>query len=186
MRKRFETNGTDWARLVFPRTMKSPASPDDSLSEHLMMYYWRGQLTLDGKDRLLEDFYTHASDGVRGHAMWFVGRSVAGWDDTAPPEVFERLRGLMERRLRVVEQSASVAPFAKELAGFGWWFTADKFGDEWSLGTLLKVLCLTKKIGGGMDVVKLLAELASQHPFECVTCLDLMVQGAEAGRKIAK
>ena len=84
---------------------------------------------------------------------------------------------LFPRRLRVVEQSTSVAPFAKELAGFGWWFTADKFGSQWSLGMLLKVLRLTKKIDGGMNVVKLLAELSSQHPVECVACLDLMVQG---------
>ena len=78
------------------------------------------------------------------------------------------MRSLMERRLRVVEQSASAAPFTKELAGFGWWFTADKFGDEWSPGMLLKVLRLAKKIEGGMDVVKLLAELSSQYPVECV------------------
>ena len=42
---------------------------------------------------------------------------------------------------------------------------------------LLKVLRLTKAIDGGMDVVKLLAELASQYPVECVACLDLMVRG---------
>jgi hypothetical protein len=160
-----------------PPTMRSPGSPEDSLSEHLIAYYWRGNLTFEGKDRLLEDFYTHASDRLRGHAMWFAGRSAAGWDDAVPPEVSERLRSLMERRLRVVEQSASPAPFAKELAGFGWWFPADKFGNTWSIGMLLKVLRLTKAIDGGMDVVKLLAELASQYPVECVACLDLMVQG---------
>jgi hypothetical protein len=165
------------ADINAPRTMQSPASPDDRLSEHLMVYYWRGQLTFEAKDRLLEDFYTHASDSVRGHAMWFVGRSVAGWEDAAPPEVFARLRSLMERRLRAVEQSASAAPFVKELGGFGWWFTAEKFGEAWSLGMLLEVLRLTKKIDGGMDVVKLLAGLSSQHPVECVACLDLMVQG---------
>jgi hypothetical protein len=165
------------ADINLPRTMKSPASPDDSLSEHLMVYYWRRQLTFEGKDRLLEDFYTHASDGLRGHAVWFVGRSVAGWDDAAPPEVFERLRSLMERRLRGAEQNASAAPFTKELASFGWWFTADKFGDEWSLGMLLNVLRLAKRIDGGMDVVKTLAGLSSQHPVGCVSCLDLMVQG---------
>jgi hypothetical protein len=165
------------ADINAPRRMQSPASPEGSLADHLMAYYWRGHLTLEGKDRLLEDFYTHASDSVRGHAMWFVGRSVAGWDDAAPPEVFERLRNLMERRLRVAEQNDSSVPFAKELGGFGWWFTADKFGDAWSIGMLLKVLRLTKAIDGGMDVVKLLAELASQYPVECVACLDLMVQG---------
>jgi hypothetical protein len=109
--------------------------------------------------------------------MWFIGRSVAGWVDTAPQEVFERLRSLMERRLHVVEQCVSLAHFTKELAGFGWWFTADKFGDAWSLRMLLKVLRLTKEIEGGMDVVKLLAELAARYPLECVACLDLMVQG---------
>jgi hypothetical protein len=149
----------------------------DRLADHLMAYYWRGHLTFEGEDKLLENFYAHASDSVRGHAMWFIGRSVAGWDDTAPQEVFVRLRSVMERRLHVVEQSVSPAPFAKELAGFGWWFTADKFGDAWSLGMLLKVLRLTKEIEGGMDVVKLLAELAAQYPLECVACLDLMVQG---------
>jgi len=83
----------------------------------------------------------------------------------------------MERRLRTAEQSASVTPFQKELAGFGWWFTADKFGDEWSLRTLLRVLRLTKQIEGGMDVVKLLAHLSSRYPLESVVSLDLMVQG---------
>jgi hypothetical protein len=165
------------ADINAPQILKSPASPDDRLSEHLMVYYWRGQLTFEGKDRLLEDFYTQASDRVRGHAIWFVGRSVAGWDDAAPPEVFERLRGLMERRLRVTEQNAAAAPSTKELAAFGWWFTADQLGDDWSLGMLLKVLHRTKTIAGGMDVVKMLAGLSSRHPVACVACLDLMVQG---------
>ena len=165
------------ADINTPRMLKSPASPDNSLSEHLMIYYWRGQLTFDGKDQLLENFYTQASDSVRRHAMWFVGRSVAGWGEAAPPEVFERLRSLMERRLRATEQNTSAAPFTKELAAFGWWFTADKFADEWSLGMLLKVLHITKTIDGGMDVVKTLAGLSSRHPVECVACLALIVEG---------
>jgi hypothetical protein len=98
-----------------PTTMRSPESPVDRLADHLMAYYWRGHLTFEGEDRLIVNFYAHASDSVRGHAMWFIGRSVAGWDDTAPQEVFERLRSLMERRLHVVEQSVSPASFAKEL-----------------------------------------------------------------------
>src|SRR5580692_8394606 len=154
--------------------LKSPASPDDSLSEHLMVYYWRGQLTFEGKDGLLENFYTQASDGVRGHAMWFVGRSVAGSQDAAPPEGFERLKNLMELRLRVIEQNAATAPFTKELAAFGWWFTADKLDDEWSLEMLLKVLHRTKTIDGGMDVVKMLAGLSSRHPVAGVACLILI------------
>jgi hypothetical protein len=165
------------AEMNQPRMMRSPESPEDRLADHLIAYYWRGHISFDGKDQLLDDFYTHASEGVRGHAMWFIGRSVGGWGDAAPKEVFDRLRVLMERRLNLAEQSVLIAPYVKELAGFGWWFTSEKFGDEWSLKMLLKVLRLTKKIEGGMDVVKVLAELSSRFPLECVACLDLMVQG---------
>jgi hypothetical protein len=42
---------------------------------------------------------------------------------------------------------------------------------------LLRVLRLTRKIEGGMDVVKILAGLSSRFPFESVACLDLMIQG---------
>jgi hypothetical protein len=165
------------AEINVPKMMRSPASPDESLADHLMAYYWRGHLTFEGEDRLLEDFYARASDSLRGHAMWFIGRSASGWDEAAPPEVLERLRSLMKRRLTAAEQSGSPAAFTRELASFGWWFTSDKFDDAWSIGILLRVLRLTKKIEGGMDVVKLLAELCPEYPIECVACLGLMVEG---------
>lgn len=165
------------AEMNQPRMMRSPESPESRLADHLIAYYWRGNIAFESKDRLLEDFYTRAPESVRGHAMWFIGRSVGGWDDAAPKEVFDRLRSLMERRLRIAEQSASITPYAKELAGFGWWFTSEKFDDEWSLKILLSVLRLTKKIEGGMDVVKVLAGLSPQFPLECVASLDLMIQG---------
>ena len=169
------------ADINVPRMMQSPGSPDDSLADHLMAYYWRNQLKFDGEDGLLEYFYTRASDALRGHAMWFIGRSAPGWNEDAPPEVFERLRGLMDRRLRMAEQSDSPAGFVRELANFGWWFTSDKFGEAWSIQSLLKVLRLTKKIDGEMDVVKLLADLCAKYPNECIACLALMVEGDREG-----
>jgi hypothetical protein len=165
------------AEINQPRMMRSPESPEDRLADHLIAYYWRGHITFESNDQLLEDFYSLASESVRGHVMWFIGRSVGGWDDVAAPEVFERLRSLMERRFNEAERSSSIAPFGKELAGFGWWFTSEKFGEEWTIKMLLKVLHLTKKIEGGMDAVKVLAELSSRYPLDCVSCLDLMVQG---------
>jgi hypothetical protein len=165
------------AEINQPSMMRSPGSPKDSLADHLLAYYWRGHLTFDGADRLLEEFYKQASDGIRGHAMWYVGRSAAGWRETMPPEVLERLRSLMERRLKAAEESVSPELFAKELAGFGWWFTADQFGDAWSIGMLVRALRVTKAVEDGMDVMKVLAGLAPQSPREAIACLDLMVQG---------
>lgn len=160
-----------------PRMMRHPGSPKDSLAEHLMVYYWRGDLKFGGEDGLLDGFYAQAPDELRGHAMWFIGRSVSNWDDGSPPEVFERLRNLMDRRLKSAEQSASAGVFAKELANFGWWFTSKKFNDRWSIETLLSTLQLTKKTVAEMDVVKRLAGLCPGFPVECISCLGLMIEG---------
>jgi hypothetical protein len=87
----------------------------------------------------------------------------------------------MDRRLQAAEEAASPADFMKELAGFGWLFTAEKFDEAWSIRTLLKVLQLTKKIDDGMDVIKHLADLSPKYPKECMACLALMVEGDREG-----
>jgi hypothetical protein len=160
-----------------PRITLHPGRPDESLAEHLMEYYWWGNLQFGGEDQLLDSFYARAPDELRGHAMWFIGRSVSSWGDETAPEVFERLRNLMERRLKLAAQAPSAQPCAKELANFGWWFTSKKFDERWSMETLLATLRLTKKAELDMDVVKRLAELCSVFPAECVSCLGLMIEG---------
>jgi hypothetical protein len=157
--------------------MHRPKLPEDRLAEHLMVYYWLGSLEFGSADGLLDAFYATAPDKLRGHAMWFVGTSVSHWDEGAPPQIFDRLRKLVERRLEVARQAASAADFVSELANFGWWFSSEKFDERWSLDTLLAVLQLTRKAEGEMDVVKLLAARCARYPVECVTCLRLMIEG---------
>ena len=152
-------------------------SPEDRLAEHLMVYYWLGKLDVGGEDGLLDGFYGVASDGLRGHAMWFVGTSISKWNDEAPPEIFERLRELLQRRLEVAQQAASAESFTKELSNFGFWFTSKKFDERWCIETLLATLQLTRKTQAEMEVVKQLAARCPQYPVECVTCLRLMVEG---------
>jgi hypothetical protein len=160
-----------------PGMMHHPASPEDRLAEHLMVYHWLGSLDFGSADGLLDGFYAVAPDELRGHATWFVGTSISHWDDAAPAEVFERLRQLIERRLDAAKQAASPEMFVKELANFGWWFAFQKFEERWSMETLLATLQITKKVEGEVDVVKLLAERCPRYPVECVTCLRLMVEG---------
>jgi hypothetical protein len=157
--------------------MHRPELPDDRLAEHLMVYYWLGSLEFGSADGLLEAFYATVPDKLRGHAMWFVGTSVSHWDEGAPPQIFDRLGKLVERRLEAARQAASPADFVHELANFGWWFASEKFDERWSLQTLLAVLQLTRKAEGEMDVVKLLAARCTRYPVECVTCLRLMIEG---------
>lgn len=160
-----------------PRTKGHPVSPEDRLVEHFMVYYWLEKLDFGAADRLLDEFYALAPDELRGHAMWFVGTSIANWGDEVPPEVFERLRELFQGRLRTAQQAASPEMYTKELANFGYWFTSRKFEEGWSMEMLLATLQLTKKTHAEMDVVKLLAERCPRYPFECVACLGLMVEG---------
>lgn len=157
--------------------MHRPELPEDRLAEHLMVYYWLGSLEFGSADGLLDAFYATAPDKLRGHAMWFVGTSASHWDEGAPPQIFDRLRNLVERRLEAARQAASSADFVRELANFGWWFASEKFDERWSLDTLLAVLQLTRKAEGEMDVVKLLAVRCARYPVGCVTCLRLMIEG---------
>ena len=160
-----------------PGGMIHPALPEDRLAEHLMVYHWLGTLEFGSPNGILDAFYAKAPDKLRGHAMWFVGTSVSHWDESAPPQIFERLKRLVEKRIEVARRAASPADFANELANFGWWFASEKFDERWSLEALLAVLRLTLKAEGEMDVVKLLAARCARYPVECVACLRLMIEG---------
>lgn len=159
--------------------MRHPALPDERLAQHVMVYYWLGILEFGSADGLLDAFYANSPDKLRGHAMWFVGTSVSDWDDGVPPEVYERLRVLIERRIEAAKLNP--ADFADELASFGWWFASGKFNEDWSIKTLLTVLQLTGKAESEMDVVKLLATRCAKDPMECLTCLRLMIEGDRDG-----
>jgi hypothetical protein len=170
------------AQIGSPGEMiQHPAMPEDRLAEHLIFYYWLGTLEFGSADGLLDAFYATAPDKLRGHAMWFVGTSVSRWDEAAPPQVYERLRKLVERRLEVAGRAANPADFVHELPNFGCWFASEKFDERWSLETLHAVLRLTRKAEGAMDVVKLLAARCARYPVECVNCLRLMIQGDREG-----
>jgi hypothetical protein len=156
-------------------------SPENALAEHLMSYYWQGALEFGGADPLLDDFFALASDRVRGHAIWYVGISVAGWKDEAPSEVYGKLQDLFGRRLEAARTTASPEAFSAELSNFGYWFTSQKFDEGWALETLFATLQLSKKTASEMDVVKRLSDLCLRHPVECVSCLRLMIEGDKEG-----
>ncbi|HEY3132715.1 MAG TPA: hypothetical protein VGL91_24910 [Acidobacteriota bacterium] len=106
-----------------PSRMRHPSILDDSLGEHLVIYYWQGRLGFDENDRLLEEFFLRASDERRAHVIWFIGHAAAEWIENPPPEVIERLQALFEWRLTIAEKAHqdvnSSTPFSKELANFG-------------------------------------------------------------------
>jgi hypothetical protein len=154
----------------------SVRQPEECLAEHLMVYYWRGDLQFDGDDKLLDEFYATASPAILSQAMEFVGTSVSAWGDE-PPEVFARLRDLAALRIEATKQGNSTT----ELVPFGYWFLSNKFDESWSLQTLVATLSLSKRVEPAMQVIEHLAEISQRYPVECVACLRLMVEGDAEG-----
>lgn len=163
---------------VVDSQMRRPYKPDDSLAEHLAIYYWWGRLEIEGDDTLLRSFFDRASPETRRHLIWFVGSASSNWEETAPAEVFERLRNLLEYRLQVARSSDEPASCSEELAAFGLWFATAEFGEQWLLRTLLAILELTQRIDSEMGVIERLREMCPTYPVECVTALRYVVSGA--------
>jgi hypothetical protein len=155
--------------------------PDDRLAEHLVILYWRGNIDLS--DELLAAFFTKASDGLRGHMIEYVGRSLR---DTPhiPPETIERLKRLWDVRLDAAENSRDRSVFTEEMAHFGWWFASKKLPDDWAISQLKDTLKIAKKSVPDHLVVERLAELAPSMPLETVECLGMLAEGDKNGWEI--
>jgi hypothetical protein len=155
------------------------ADPDEKLAEHLMVFYWRGKLSLD--DPLLTAFWEKASDTLRGHAFSFVGRALKQTSGEIPAEVLDRLTQLWEVRLALAKQFQSPADLVKEMAAFGWWFVSDKFDVGWAIAQLSESLRLVHKTEPDHMVLEHLAKSVETHPMESAECLRMIAEGDREG-----
>jgi hypothetical protein len=150
--------------------------PHQRLAEHLMVFYWRGKLSLDEPNGLLAHFYRSAPDSLKAHALETVGRALRQTTEHIPEEILERLLALWERRLVAVREATPSMAGSSELAAFGWWFVSGKFDDSWAITELIETLKLARKSDPDDLVVERLATIATTFPQEAVECLRLMVE----------
>jgi hypothetical protein len=159
--------------------MRTPDSPDDRFGDHLITYYWWGELPL--QDALFERFLSDAPESARSHVMWYVAHSAKEWNDAAPAEVFQRLRKFCEYRLETAERhradGRSTTAIERELSSFGLWFTCEKFPEEWSMSMLVRVVHLTKRIEPSMTVLQELPKFAEKFPLQCVRVINDLAEG---------
>lgn len=101
--------------------------PDKHLAEHLMAYYWRGDLNFNEPvnelENLLNRFFLNASDQFRGHAFSFVGHGLHENKKPVPTKVIERLQRLWLWRMSAVRQSGINITHTEKIAAFGLWFS---------------------------------------------------------------
>jgi len=153
-------------------------NPSERLAQHLMAFYWRGEIALEEND-LVARFFDTASEELRGQALDWVGQVLARSEDPPPPDdVRKRLRALWDWRAT----SANVAK--TELQSFGWWFGSGRLDADWSLAVLESILARSIMPEPDHMVAERLAALAASHPAAVVRCLDRMIDIGSHGWSI--
>ena len=159
---------------------KTVSDPEEQLADHLMTYYWRGKLVYDD-DGLIAKFFEKASAKLRGHALFFIGRSVRNTKVEIKQEILERLQTLWERRITAAITLENPEDFQEEISWFGWWFTSGKFETSWSFTQLKEVLKCNITMDDMHRLVERLGELKEEYLPDVIECLSQIVENAKSG-----
>jgi len=169
-------------RIGAPKRYRLLADPDGKLAVHLMALYWRGKLSLDDPEGLLNQFWTMADDGLRGNAIAFMGQSLAQVAEPIGEEVAQRLVELWQFRVKTVQEAENTENHREEMSAFGWWLISKKLDRTWALEQLLVALELSSgKVEPSHQVLEILAEMTELEPNKRVTALAKIVQGDPEG-----
>ncbi|MES2304291.1 MAG: hypothetical protein V4558_02250 [Gemmatimonadota bacterium] len=142
-------------------------SPTEHLAQHLMAYYWRGELGLE-EGGLVRQFFARAAEDHRRKALKSIGWSLHRAESAPGEEVTARLQALWNWRMQV--------DIRAELGAFGSWFGSGRLDLPWSLWTLETVLSKSILPTPGHQVVQRLAAIAPQYPAATIRCLAWMVE----------
>lgn len=164
-----------------PELKSRYGDPDERLGEHLMVYFWRGEITLKADD-LLYAYMTKADDKTRAAVVEFVGTSLRNTKGEVPAEIATRMMEYWDW-LMSGPLAASVGP--ETAAAFGWWFSSQKLPFNWTLPHLVQATNLAKKIEPQHLVAETLTALAKERPLEAVTVYDLLARNDKEGWNVA-
>ncbi len=149
---------------------------DNGLAQHMMLLYLNGDLELESGS-LLSDFYERASDHVRAHALYFIGRISSRNDFTDEM----RAKATLLWGSRLANARAEPDSHREEMRAFGWWVASESFERKWTIDNLESAL----EIGAGVDVehrvVESLAELAPKWPAKAIRCLRYLIKADKEG-----
>jgi len=161
------------------REDRRPSRAEEHLAQHLMTFYWRGKLMLEGTDEILTIFYRRADDRLRGEAIEFIGRSLKNTGGPLEANILQKVTSLWEWRLGQAQKAPS--DHQKEIVNFGWWFGSGKLDQQWAMQNLIAVLRLAESVEADFQVMERLAELASGLTQEVLECVRMMIDGDKQG-----
>ena len=170
----------DHYALAIKRLDEGPATDNrdhtaEHLGSHLIIFYWRGLLSLEPQD-LLWKYMQRATPDLRAAAIAFVGRSLLNSPGDVPTSILCRLRALWDARMLAAVESKNKSLFKKELGSFSFWFSSGKFDDDWAIRQLKEVIQLVGvEPVQAFTVIKRLAQIAPGMPAAAIECLELIV-----------
>lgn len=140
------------------RDLSNSHEADQKLGEHLVTFYWRGQLPWP----LLERWFDAADDWLAARCMEFVGRALRNTEGEVQPEIRERIRALWDRRLDVIGTSPERHPV--EAGAFAPTFVSSKLDEDWSLAAFETALTAGGPRWCGVEAIERFAEIAASKP----------------------
>jgi hypothetical protein len=147
-----------------------------------MNLLWSGFISLEQPEGLLTRFFAAASDELRASATEFVGRALQS-NDEITPDIWARLTALWAARLDA--GSMQVDQSRKELASFGWWFSARTIDPAWAIEQLQATLSLGVSPQPLFQVLPRLASLASTAPGAVIQCAAMIVELEATGWELS-
>jgi hypothetical protein len=143
------------SRLSLDETTEEKSHRANRLSEYLVILYVNGIVATE----LIEKFWKTASDRLRQHAMWFLGRDILAAKDIEP-EALDRGRSYWEERLGSAQAANDKSSFEKEIGAIGQWMHAEGIDDEWLAVQLLRVVRAGIEPNNGYFVIEWLGKRA--------------------------
>lgn len=150
-----------------------------SFLEHLLVYYWQGDLRLQPGD-ILDQAFQGASTWRRTQAICFVGRTLRR-QDAAPEEVVKRFHalwawywkqyGIADAQNRPRDKSDRRSRHGT----FGDWFASGQLGAGWSLNRFKEYLIYGADFIHGEDEMERLDQWCSEYPLLVLEIITMLV-----------
>ncbi len=157
-----------------------PKEYEKNLAEHLMTFYGLGLIEL--YDPILEKFWENGGP-LRKEALEFIGRAFYYTDkNKISKSTIDRFKQLWNKLLEKFEEAPD--QYKQEIAAFGWWFIAEKFGDDWTITYLPKVLEVAgKKIDDFVirEIINKFTLLIDEKPQKVLFCLKHIFESDQQG-----
>ncbi len=151
---------------------KTPKTPKNKLTEHVIMLYVWDRISLEEND-LISLFYKVATPELSAYSIEFIGRSI-NRERSLNAEIINKFKELWEWRIDKLGGIQNLND--KELAAFGWWFASGTCGDDWAFPYLETTLQRTTLKESKMDVFEHISRVFLEFPDQSLRCLDLFIE----------